>query len=202
VAKGPHYRVLFRRRREGKTDYRARKALILSELPRLVVRGTLKHITVQVVKAKAVGDEVVVSAHSRELAKTYGWKNGYGNVPAAYLTGLLCGLKAVTKGVKEAVMDMGLHAPSKGARVFAALKGVLDAGIKIHHAKEKTPDEKRIQGQHIVEYGKQLSSNPEEYQRRFSTYLDRKLNIEQLPEHFSEIKKKIISSFKKGKDKT
>ena len=51
TAKGPKYSVPFRRRREGKTDYRARRALILSKMPRIVARGSLKHMTVQVVNA-------------------------------------------------------------------------------------------------------------------------------------------------------
>lgn len=200
MAKGPSYRVPFRRRREGKTDYRSRRALVLSKLPRLVARRTLKHMVVQIVKAEAAGDQVVVSAHSRELAKTYGWKGGCGNVPAAYLTGLLCGFRAVAHGVKKAVLDLGLQSPSRGARVFAALKGVLDAGVTVPHSESMLPDESRISGQHVVDYASQLSSNPEDYQKKFSKHLSRKLRPEQLSEHFSLIKKKIISSFEKKEE--
>ncbi len=196
MATGPSYRVPFRRRREGKTDYRSRRALVLSRLPRLVVRRTLNHIIVQIVKAEVAGDQVVVSAHSRELAKTYGWQGNCRNVPAAYLTGLLCGLKAMVHGVKKAVLDIGLHSPSRGARVFAALKGVLDAGVTVPHSENMSPDETRISGKHIADYGSQLSSNPEIYQQRFSKHLSRSLRPEQLSEHFSLIKEKITSSFK------
>ena len=83
MATGPSYRVPFRRRREGKTDYRSRRALVLSRLPRLVVRHTLNHIIVQIVKAEVAGDHVIASAHSREMAKTYGWQGNCRNVPAA-----------------------------------------------------------------------------------------------------------------------
>jgi large subunit ribosomal protein L18 len=196
MATGPSYRVPFRRRREGKTDYRSRRALVLSRLPRLVVRRTLNHIIVQIVKADVAGDQVVVSAHSREMAKTYGWQGNCRNVPAAYLTGLLCGLKAMVHGVKKAVLDIGLHSPSRGARVFAALKGVLDAGVTVPHSENMSPDETRISGKHIADYGSQLSSNPEIYQQRFSKHLLRSLRPEQLSEHFSLIKEKITSSFK------
>ena len=196
MATGPSYRVPFRRRREGKTDYRSRRALVLSRLPRLVVRRTLNHIIVQIVKADVAGDQVVVSAHSREMAKTYGWQGNCRNVPAAYLTGLLCGLKAMVHGVKKAVLDIGLHSPSRGARVFAALKGVLDAGVTVPHSENMSPDETRIGGRHIADYGSQLSSNPEIYQQRFSKHLSRGLRPEQLSEHFSLIKEKITSSFK------
>ena len=203
MATGPSYRVPFRRRREGKTDYRSRRALVLSRLPRLVVRRTLKHIIVQIVKAEVAGDRVVVSAHSRELAKTYGWQGDCGNVPAAYLTGLLCGFKAMVHGVKKSVLDIGLHSPSGGARVFAALKGAVDAGVTVPHSENMLPDETRISGKHIADYGSQMSSNPEVYQQKFSKHLSRGLRPEQLSEHFSLIKEKITSSFKKkGKEGT
>ena len=200
MAKGPSYRVPFRRRRERKTDYRSRRALVLSKLPRLVARRTLRHIIVQIVKAEATGDQVVVSAHSRELTKTYGWKGGCENVPAAYLTGLLCGFRAADHGVKEAVLDLGLQAPSRGARVFATLKGVLDAGVMVPHSESMLPDGSRISGQHVVDYASQLSSNPEAYQKKFAKHLSRELRPEQLSEHFSLIKKKIISSFGKKEE--
>jgi len=203
MATGPSYRVPFRRRKEGKTDYRSRRALVLSRLPRLVVRRTSKHIIVQIVKAEVAGDKVAVSAHSRELAKTYGWQGNCRNVPAAYLTGLLCGFKAMVHGVKKAVLDIGLHSPSRGARVFAALKGVLDAGVTVPHSENMIPDETRISGKHIADYGIQLSSNPEIYQQKFSKNLSRGLRPEQLSEHFSLIKDKITSSFgKKEKEGT
>jgi len=203
MARGPRYRVPFRRRREGKTNYRKRKALLISRLPRVVARGTLKHMIVQVVNARAEGDEVVASAHSSELAKRFGWKGACGNVPAAYLTGLLCGLKAAAKGVKEAILDIGLHFPSKGARVFAVLKGLLDAGIEVPHGEDKLPDEGRVRGEHIVNYARQLATeDPEEYKRRFSLYLKRGLPPEKLSEHFSRVKERILTTFKepaKGK---
>ncbi|MEM1563843.1 MAG: 50S ribosomal protein L18 [Candidatus Bathyarchaeia archaeon] len=198
MAKGSRYSVPYRRRREGKTDYRKRKALILSRKPRLVVRGTLKNICVQIVAAKPDGDEVLASAHSRELLKNYGWKAPRGNLPTAYLTGLLCGLKAKAKGIKEAVLDIGLHSPTKGARVFAALKGVLDAGLSVPYGEEKLPDEKRIQGVHIAQYAKMLSANTEKYTAVFSKYLENKVPPESLPEHFAEVKEAVVAAFMSG----
>jgi large subunit ribosomal protein L18 len=199
MATGPSYRVPFRRRREGKTNYQLRRALVLSKMPRLVVRHTLKHINIQIVKAETSGDKVIVSAHSRELVKTYGWQGSCGNVPAAYLTGLLCGFKAGVHGVKKAVLDLGLQSPSRGARVFAALKGVLDAGIIVPHGESVLPDETRISGKHVVDYASQLSSNPDIYQQKFSNYLSKGLRPQQLSEHFSLIKNKIKSSFEEEK---
>lgn len=196
MGRGPSYRVPFRRRNKGKTNYQLRRALVRSKLHRLVVRNTIKHIIIQVLEAKTYGDETIVSAHSSELTKTYDWQGACRNVPAAYLTGLLCGYRLITKGIKKAVLDIGLQSPSKGARIFAALKGVLDAGVTVPHSDTVLPDEYRLSGQHIVDYASQLSSDSEKYQKTFSKYLSRGLPPEQVSDHFSFIKEKIISSFK------
>ncbi len=197
MATGPRYRVPFRRRREGKTNYRSRRALVLSRVPRLVVRLTLKHAIVQVIEAESIGDKVLVSAHSNELAKAYGWLSNRGNIPSAYLTGLLCGFKAMANGVDKAFLDIGLHIPSKGTRIFAALKGAVDAGVEVPHSEDILPDEGRISGKHIADYASQLSSDPEVYKQKFSKYLSEGSRPEQLSEHFSAVKAKITSSFEK-----
>lgn len=197
MATGPNYRVAFRRRRKGKTDYQLRRGLVLSRLPRLVVRGSLRNITIQIVKAEVNGDTVIASSHSGELAKSFGWLGDTGNTSAAYLTGLLCGLKAVRQKVKEAVLDIGLHYPSKNSRVFAALKGALDAGLILPFDREKLLDEKRTRGQHIAEYAKHLSATPEAHQKQFSAQLARGLKLEEIPAHFEQVKEKIVTSFKK-----
>jgi large subunit ribosomal protein L18 len=199
MARGSTYRVPLRRRREGKTDYQARKALVLSGRPRLVARNTVKNIIAQIIVAKPHGDEVLVTAHSRELQK-YGWKAPTGNVPAAYLTGLLCGLKATTKGVEEAILDIGLIAPTKGAKIFATLSGVLDAGVAVPHDGGKMVKE-RIEGKHIAKYGKSLEGDSEVYSAKFSKYVEQKLSPEKLPEHFLKVKAEIIKSFEKKSGK-
>ena len=198
MARGPRYCVPFRRRREGKTDYKARKALVLSGKPRLVARGSLKNMIVQIIVAKPCGDEVIVSAHSKELTRDYRWKAPRGNIPASYLTGLLCGLKAKTKGVEEAILDIGLCSSAKNV-VFAALKGVLDAGVNVPYSEEKLPNEGRIKGEHIAKYAEILAPNPEEYQTRFSKYLKQKLPPEEFPKHFAKVKKGITASLSGGK---
>lgn len=197
MARNSRYCVHFRRRREGKTDYRTRKAMVLSGKPRLIARPTLKNVAAQIVVAKPMGDEVLVSAHSREL-ENYGWKAPKGNLPAAYLTGLLCGLKAKAKGIKEAILDIGLNSPTKGARVFAVLKGALNAGLSIPHSEEKLPDSKRVEGEHIAKYAKQVASENEQYQSKFSKYLEQKIPPENLPEHFAAVRKEILEAFKAG----
>jgi len=60
VAKNSRYCAPFRRRQEGKTDYRAREAFLLSGKPRLVARSSLNNMVAQIVVAKPKGDEVLV----------------------------------------------------------------------------------------------------------------------------------------------
>jgi large subunit ribosomal protein L18 len=201
VAKNSRYCLPFRRRREGKTVYKARKAFLLSGKPRLVARCSVKNVSAQIIAAKPGGDQVLVSTQSKELARKYGWKAPGGNLPAAYLTGLLCGLKARSHGIEEAILDVGLHSPSKGSRVFAVLKGVLDAEVNVPHSGEKLPDEKRIWGDHVAKYAKSLESNPEDYKSRFSNYLKKKIPPEKLPEHAAQVKTKMIRAFKRGGSK-
>jgi large subunit ribosomal protein L18 len=197
MARGPRYKVPFRRRREGLTNYRKRRKLIISRKPRLVVRKTNKHVIAQVVVAKPHGDVTVVGADTRVLAK-FGWKGDENNTAAAYLLGLVVGYKARSRGVREAILDIGLHRPTAGARVFAVLKGALDAGLEIPHGEEILPDEDRIKGMHVAEYAKKLKEeNPELYKTRFSRYLQRGLAPEELPTHFEEVKKKIVEYYEK-----
>jgi large subunit ribosomal protein L18 len=198
MARNARYCVPYRRRREARTDYRARRALVLSGTPRLVARTSLKNIVAEIVLAKPEGDQVLVAAHSKELTKKFGWNAHGKNLPAAYLTGLLCGLKAKAENIEETNLDIGLHTPSKGATVFGVLKGVIDAGIHVPHSEEKLPDKRRIEGEHIADYAKSLSSNSEEYQARFSKYLEQKLSPEELPKHFAEVKAKILAAYATG----
>jgi large subunit ribosomal protein L18 len=154
MGKGPRYRVPFRRRREGRTDYRKRLALLKAGTVRAVVRKTVSNIVVQFVEFTPGGDRILASAFSKELER-FSWRVGKGNLPAAYLTGYLAGKRALEAGVREAILDIGLHPPTKGGRVFAALKGILDAGIEVPHGGDVLPDEARIKGEHIA---KEVSS--------------------------------------------
>jgi large subunit ribosomal protein L18 len=185
MATGSRYRVAPRRRREQKTDYKKRLKLLLSRKPRLVIRSTSRHVIVQLVEHDPKGDKVIASAHSNEL-KNYGWKGSTSNTSAAYLTGLICGIKAKKKGTKEAVLDIGLSLGS--SKIFAALKGVLVSGLQVPHSEEILPDEKRIKGEHVAEHAGLLKDNKK---KRFSKYFERGLDPTELPKHFDTVASKI-----------
>ncbi|MFQ6127644.1 MAG: 50S ribosomal protein L18 [Thermoplasmata archaeon] len=148
MVKGPRKRVSFQRRQKGRTDYRLRSRLLRSNLPRAVVRASNRNTSVQITSFDPSGDRVLSSAVSNELKKL-GWVKSTANIPAAYLTGYLAGKRAVQKGIEKAVLDIGLHDPTKGSRVFASLKGLLDAGLQIPCGEEIFPSDERIRGEHI-----------------------------------------------------
>lgn len=152
MAKGPTYVVHYRRKRKKKTDYKKRLGLLKSGLPRLVVRKSNKHVIVQLVKYESEGDKVTASAHSKDLKK-FGWKYSTSNLPAAYLTGLLCGKRALNK-TKDAILDLGKQSLTKGSGIYAALKGAIDAGMNIPADESVFPPEARVSGEHIAAHKK------------------------------------------------
>jgi len=97
------YQVKFKRRREGKTDYYARKRLIFQDKNkyntpkyRLIVRLSNRDVTAQIAYSRIEGDRVVCAAYSHELPK-YGVKVGLTNYAAAYCTGLLVARRILQK---------------------------------------------------------------------------------------------------------
>ena len=158
MAHGSKYKVAFRRRREGKTNYATRMKLVDVDKARLVVRVSNANVIVQVINVAKDGDVTVASAHSKELNKL-GWKAGNKNTSAVYLTAYLCGKKAVAAGVDYAVADIGLKSPIKGAKVFAAVKGAADAGLNVPYGESIIPSEDRINGEHIAEYAESLDED-------------------------------------------
>jgi len=146
---GPRYHVKPRRRREGRTDYRKRLKLLRSGKVRAVVRKSIKNTQIQLVEYKEEGDNILVSANSIELKIKYNWKFSTSTTPAAYLTGFLAGKRAKDKGINECVLDTGRHPPITGSKIFASVKGLVDAGIECGHSEEKIPNEDRIMGKHL-----------------------------------------------------
>merc|ERR1712072_657581 len=139
------FQVKYKRRREGKTDYYARKRLVTQDKNkfatpkyRFVVRFTNKDIICQVVSSKITGDVTHCAAYTSEL-KRYGLPVGLTNYSAAYCVGLLCARRLLTKfnladnfqGTEEVTAefeDCFVHGNDEdGPNAFKAL---LDVGLK------------------------------------------------------------------------
>ncbi|MHA1293542.1 MAG: 50S ribosomal protein L18 [Promethearchaeota archaeon] len=194
MARGPKYRRPFRRRAEGKTNYQKRLRLLKSGELRLVIRASNNNIRVQIVRSKLGGDEIIISAFSKELTKKYGWNANTGNIPASYLTGYLAGLRAKkNKEIKRVILDLGIFYHRN--RVLAAIKGFLKSGIEFPYREEFFPEnlEERIKGLHIQNFAKFLKQNdPEKYSRLFSGYLKKKkIDPTKINQYFSNTLKKI-----------
>ncbi len=167
---GPRYRVPFRRRREGKTDYRVRLRLLKSGLPRAVVRLSEHRIRVAIVTFDPVGDRVLAQAESGELAGLEFPSESLASTPAAYLTGYLAGLRAKSAGAESAVFDTGLRHPTTGGRLSATLKGLIDAGLEIPHGEKGFPSADRLNGTHLP---KKLPQPMESYKLKLPGLLAR-----------------------------
>ena len=139
------FQTRFRRRREGKTDYYARKRLITqdndkynSHKYRYCVRFThSKHpkIICQIIYATLSGDRVMCQATSNELKK-FGLETGLTNYATAYCTGLLLarrllkqvGMDTLYQGIPKVTgeaYDVS-EKPNEARRPF---KAVLDVGL-------------------------------------------------------------------------
>ncbi|MBU3923684.1 MAG: hypothetical protein KJ592_02100, partial [Nanoarchaeota archaeon] len=159
-----------RRRRENRTDYKARRILLESGIPRIVVRRTNKYFILQAVESVEAQDRVVATITSKELLK-HGWNSCEGNgsqvtgnrkrvgnlksIPAGYLTGLLFAkqIKDLVAGSRSPVagryiMDLGMARTLKGSRVFAVVKGLIDGGLDINANEKVFPSEDRLMGEH------------------------------------------------------
>ena len=181
MATGPRYRVPMRRRREARTDYSQRLRLLKSGKPRLVARESNSQIRAQLIVPGPAGDETIASARSADLAE-FGWEAPIGNLPAAYLTGLLAGQRALEEGLEEAVLDIGLNTATPGNKVFAVQEGAIDAGLEIPHNDSVLADWERTRGEHIAAYAESLD------EPLYSGEFD----ATELPAHFDDVRERLL----------
>jgi large subunit ribosomal protein L18 len=193
LGKGSRYRLPYRRRREHKTDYRARRVLAVSDKPRFVVRFSNRNILVQVVESKIVGDHVLVESHSRDLSD-HGWRISGKNSSAAYLLGLITGYKALAKNITSANLDIGLKRATAGSRIFAVVKGANEAGLNIAVDSDVIPSPEKIEGRVIADYSDSIQ-DPYLYEDIFSKYLRSGIQPENIPEHFQQVKEKVLQEY-------
>ncbi len=150
MATGPRYKVPFRRRREGRTNYYIRRRLLASHEVRAVLRRSNKNVNIQFVEFGMEGDKILATAGTRDL-KDMGWEYSCSSIPAAYLAGYLAGKRALAAGIEYAVLDIGMQVPKKGGVLFAALAGMCDAGLEVPHGEGVRPSDERLMGNHIDE---------------------------------------------------
>ena len=151
MAHGRRQRRRYKRRSTGQTDYHRRLKLLRGGTPRAVVRVTNTQVICQLIGYEDEGDQVISAADGSSLRSKYAWpsKASTKSVPAAYCTGYALGKQVQKAGHDEAVLDIGLAASTPGNRVFAALKGMVDAGLWVPHSEEIFPSDERLTGVHI-----------------------------------------------------
>jgi large subunit ribosomal protein L18 len=190
------YTSTFRRIRERKTNYRKREKLLIGKKDFVTVNVSDQNVSAQLIRPELLGDKVMASVHSNELL-SYGWKGSRKNIPSCYLVGLLLGKKCIQKKITRAILYIGKrHFTTK---IAACLKGMSEAGLEMPFSEEILPTEERIQGNHIAEYAKKIKSNDDLYKSRFSSNLGSGLEPEKYPNHFSEVKDRIVNDKSENK---
>ena len=142
-------RTMKRRRRENRTDYKARRILLESGTPRIVVRRTNKYYILQAVESVEAQDKVIATVTSKDLLKN-GWdakmSGSLKSISAGYLTGILMAKKL---GKGKYIVDLGMARTFTGSRVFAVVKGLIDGGLDVPANEKVFPSEDRLNGEHL-----------------------------------------------------
>lgn len=137
-------RTIRRRRKEGRTDYKARLGFLKSGKLRLVVRKSNRYVIVQLVETEIAQDKVLFSMSSKELVGL-GWpkemSGSLKSLPACYLTGIIIGKKA--KG-REIILDLGLQRNIHKGRIYAVLRGAVEGGAKTSVKKDIFPSDEMM----------------------------------------------------------
>ncbi len=136
-----------RRRLEHRTDYGSRLSLLKSGRARLVIRRTNRYVLAQIVTSSHAQDTPIINVSSKDLLGK-GWpeaqQGSLKNRTAAYLTGFLIAKLALKAGIKDAILDMGMYRNVKKSRIYAAVKGAIDAGLAVPCGDESLPTEKDL----------------------------------------------------------
>ena len=138
-----------RRRREFKTNYHKRLILLKGKSPRLVIRKTNNYLVLQIIESIHAQDKTIFIVTTKDLLEL-GWpKEKAGSLKsttASYLAGYLIGKRSLSKIKDRVIVDTGLSPSTKGSRIYAAIKGAADAGIKINIDEKIIPSKERIEG--------------------------------------------------------
>lgn len=143
-----------KRRLQNKTDYNKRIGLLKGNLPRVVFRKTNRYVIAHYVTSVETKDKTEFGVTSKQLLK-YGWPEKFHgslkSIPASYLTGFLIGKKIIKNKKENPIADFGMIRNVHGTKIYAFLRGLADAGVKIKCDKNNFPSDERIAGKHLKE---------------------------------------------------
>ena len=182
------YIKTLKRIRNNKTNYRKRKAVLISRRNFVTIKVSNQNIHCQLIQPSIKGDLVLTHAGSKELGK-YGWKGSLNNLSACFLVGLVLGKKMASKKIDSAILYTG-KTPFT-SKVAACLKGISAAGISIPLSEESLPSDDRIKGSHVSEYATNLKEDKIHYEKQFSKLIGNNINPEDYTKHFEEIRNHI-----------
>ena len=146
-------KTIKRRRIENKTNYDQRLKMLKSGCLRIVFRKSNRYIQAQLVESYEAQDKILITLKSNELLE-YGWPkeahNSLKSLPASYLTGYLIGSKIDEKTRKKGlIVDLGMYRNVHKSKLYAFIKGLVDAGVEVTSKEDIFPDEDRLKGIHL-----------------------------------------------------
>jgi large subunit ribosomal protein L18 len=97
--------------------------------------------------------------------------------------------KCSPKKIDSAILYTGQT--SFTSKVAACLKGIAASGVNIPLSEESLPNENRINGSHISQYATILKDDRNKYEKQFSKLVSKKINPEEYPKHFEEVRTRI-----------
>ncbi|KAK2113726.1 60S ribosomal protein L5 [Saguinus oedipus] len=201
------YQVKFRRRREGKTDYYARKRLVIQDKNkystpkyRMIVRVTNRDIICQIAYARIEGDMIVCAAYAHELPK-YGVKVGLTNYAATYCTGLLLARRLLNRFGMDKIYEGQVEVTGDEYDVESIDdQPAVDGGLSIPHSTKRFPGydseskefnaevhRKHIMGQNVADYMRYLMEEDEDaYKKQFSQYIKNSITPDMMEEMYKK----------------
>jgi len=183
-------KIPYKRRRLQLTNYKKRLQLVVSKQTRFVVRISNKYVNCQFINYLSDGDVTVVGFNSKKLVD-YGFKGGK-NLQSAYLAGFAAGSLALGKGVKKAILDIGLRSSVRNSRIYAALSGVLDAGVKVPHGEGVLPSVELLKKDKLKKFVEAIKKGPVKKKKATKKPAKKKPSVKKTIKKKSPAKKKVV----------
>ncbi|CAO2594053.1 60S ribosomal protein L5 [Lemmus lemmus] len=189
------YQVRFRRRREGKTDYYARKRLVIQDKNKyntpkygMIVRVTNRDIICQIAYARIEGEMIVCAAYAHQLPK-YGVKVGLTNYAAAYCTSLLLARRLLNRFGMDKIYEGQVEVTGYEYNVES-----IDGHTKRFPGYDSESKEfnaevhrKHIIGQNVADYMRYLMEEDEDaYKKQFSQYTKNNVTPDMMEEMYKK----------------
>ena len=188
------YVPMYRRRRSGATNYNARRKAISSRGTLLAVRISGKNVSAQFLKPTVTGRP---GSRVRALPRAQEARmERFAKVPAGVLPSRASGPGRTPsrRAWRARSSTTASRRSSRGSRISAFVKGVIDGGVEVPFSEEAMPSEERLKGENIAKYAAELAKDKEAYDKRFSGLLKKGFRPEDYAQNYARTKDAIVGA--------